>query len=115
MIRPYLEYAVQVWNPSLLGYKESFKKLQRRATKTPAKLSKLSNDQILAKLGLKSLKERRVRRDLIQMFKIMNGFEVVEWEKDFKQRTRGHSSSYNMDSFKSRKKMISLFLLQRET
>ena len=28
-----------------------------------------------------SLKDRRVRGDLIQMFKIMKGLEVVKWEK----------------------------------
>ena len=35
------------------------------------------------------LKDRRLRGDLIQMFKIMNGLEVVECEKDLniKERT----------------------------
>ena len=38
------------------------------------------------------------------MFKIMKGLEVVEWEKDLniKERTRGHTLSYNRESFKSR-------------
>ena len=37
------------------------------------------------------------------MFKIMKGFEVVEWEKDLniKQRTRAHNLSHNRESFKS--------------
>jgi hypothetical protein len=90
MIRPHLEYAVQVWNPRLLGDIESLEKVQRRATKIPTKLSRLSYDQRLAELGLTSLKDRRVRGDLIQMFKIMKGLDVVEWEKDLniKERTR---------------------------
>ena len=106
MIRPHLEYAVQVWNPRLLCDIESLEKLQRKTTKIPRKLSKLSYDQRPAELGLTSLKDRRVRRDLIQMFKIMKGFEVLEWEKDLniKERTRGHNLSYNRESFKSRRR-----------
>ena len=48
MIRPHLEYAVQVWNQRLIGDKERLEKVQRRATKTSTKLSKLSYDQRLA-------------------------------------------------------------------
>ena len=88
MTRPHLAYAVQVWNPRLIGDKERLEKVQRRATKTPSKLSKLSYDQRLAKLGLTSLKYRRVRGDLIQMFKIMKGLEVVEWKKHLKIKKR---------------------------
>ena len=33
MIRPHLEYAVQVWNSILIGDIESLEKVQRRATK----------------------------------------------------------------------------------
>ena len=106
MIRPHLEYAVQVWNPRLLGDIESLEKVQRRATKIPTKLSKLSYDQRLAELGLTSLKDRRVRGDLIQMFKIMKRLEVEEWEKylNIKERTRGHNLNYNRESFKSRRR-----------
>ena len=44
-------------------------KVQRRATKIPTKMIKLIYDKKLAKLGLKSLKDRRVRGDLIQCSK----------------------------------------------
>ena len=56
----------------------------------------MSYDQRLAQLGLTSLKDRRVRGELIQMFKIMKRLEVVEWEKDFniKERRRGYNLSY---------------------
>ena len=63
----------------------------------------MSYDQSLAELGLISLIERRVRGDLIQMFKIMKGLEFVEWGKhlNIKSRTRGHNLSYNRESLKS--------------
>ena len=82
MIRLHLEYAVQVSNPRLPGDIESLEKVQRKATKIQKKLSKLSCDQRIAELGKTSIKDRKVREDLKQMFKIMKGLEVVEWEKD---------------------------------
>ena len=58
MIRPHLEYEMQIWNQRLLGDIESLEKVQRRATQIQTKLSKLSYYQRLAELGLKSLKNR---------------------------------------------------------
>ena len=73
MIRPHLEYAVQFWSPILIYDIERLEKVQRRATKIPIKLNIMSYDQRLVELGLTSFKDRRVRGDLMQMFKIMNG------------------------------------------
>ena len=67
MMRPHLEYAVQAWNPRLIGDTKRLEKLQRRATKIPTKVNKMSYIQRLAQLGLTSL-DRRVRVNLIQMF-----------------------------------------------
>ena len=106
MIRPHLEYAVQVRNLRLIGDIEKIEKVQRKATKTLKKLSKLIHDQRLAELGLTSLKDKRMRGDLIQMFKIMKRLEVLELEKhlNIKVRTREHNLSYNRESFKCRRR-----------
>ena len=68
MIRPHVEYAVQVRNPILIGDIERLEKVQRRATKIPSKLSKLSNDQRLAELDLTSLKDRRYKLFFLYMY-----------------------------------------------
>ena len=73
MILPHLQYAVQVWNPRCIGDIERLEKVQRRATKIPSKLSKLSYNQRLAEHRQTSLTDGRVRGDLTQMFKIMKG------------------------------------------
>ena len=71
MIIPHLQYAVKVWNPRLIGDIKRLEKVHRRATKTPTKLSKMSHDQRKAIPDLTNLKDRKVREDLIQTFKIM--------------------------------------------
>ena len=65
----------------------------------------------LRELGLPSLLERRVRGDMIEVFKIVNGFENIDSEQFFKRvkvrdsdrpTTRGHLRnlrSTNMDIF----------------
>jgi ribonucleases P/MRP protein subunit RPP40 len=45
--------------------------VQQRATKLPA-IRNLSYENRFRKLDLKTLKDRRLRGDLIQMFKIMS-------------------------------------------
>ena len=73
MVRSHLEYGVQIWNPH---HKEQIKKLenvQRRATKLIPKLKKLTYKDRLIKLGLPTLRFRRVRGDLIEIFKIITG------------------------------------------
>ena len=96
MIRPHLEYAVQVWNQRLIGDIERFEIVQRRATKTPTELSKLSYDQRLAELVLTSLKDRRVRGDLIQVFKINEGIRSLRMEKTFEHQNKNKRTSFEL-------------------
>lgn len=73
MVRSHLEYGVQIWNPH---QKESIKKLEKvqmRATKLISSIKKLSYKERLIKLGLPTLRFRRVRGDLIELFKIITG------------------------------------------
>ena len=77
-IRPYLEFATPVWN---VLSKESTRKLegvQRRATKMVIELRSMEYEERLKSLGLTTLEERRKRGDLIQIYKIINGMEVVD-------------------------------------
>ena len=74
MIRPHVEYANIVWFPYLKRQSVTVEKVQRRATKLIPGCSGMSYDQRLKFLKLHSLKGRRIRGDLIEAFKIFNGF-----------------------------------------
>ena len=79
-VRPHLEFAVSTWNPYLQKDINSIEKVQRRATKVSYAIKNISYEERLKNLKLTTLKDRRLRGDLIQKYKIENGFDIVEWE-----------------------------------
>ena len=81
-IRPHLEFAVSAWNPYLKKDIALLEKVQHRATKISPAIKNLNYESRLKSLGLTTLKERRVRGDLIQKFKIEKGLDVVEWANE---------------------------------
>ncbi len=78
-VRPHLEYAVQAWSPYLEKDIKCLERVQRRATKIPHQTRHLEYNDRLRAFRLTSLKERRKRGDLIQMYKFVNGFNNVTW------------------------------------
>ena len=71
MIRSHLEYASSVWNPHCKEDIEILEKVQRRATKLVKTIKHLSYEDRLKTLKLPTLKYRRIRGDLIEVFKIV--------------------------------------------
>ena len=98
MIRSHMEFAVQAWSPYLAKDIIQLEKVQRRATKLVHNLKSQPYDVRLETLGLTSLEIRRERGDLIQVFKIIHGFDNLhrtdffELHRDSINRpsTRGH-------------------------
>ena len=83
LVRPLLEYCVQVWSPSKQKHINIIKRVLRRATKmVPALRNKPYEERLIA-LGLTKLVERRFRGDMIQTYKIVTGKENVNREKFF--------------------------------
>ncbi len=94
LVRPYLEYANDVWSPRLMRNIHALEAVQRRATKLIPHLSHLPYEERLSKLKLPSLVYRRNRNDMIQVFKYVHNIWNCE-SSDFlqrvsEQRTRGH-------------------------
>ena len=83
-----------MWSPYFVCDIDNLERVQRRATKLVNEFTKLSYENRLKKLGIYSLYCRRQRGDLIETYKILNGYYNVKWTKFFSlslvQSTRGH-------------------------
>ena len=81
LVRPMLEYCTEVWNPHLEKDIKALENVQRRATKLVPQLSKLPYDERLRSLKLYPLKDRRMRGDMITVYKMMNGMIDINRDK----------------------------------
>lgn len=72
MVRSHLEYAEPVWSPHYQEYIEMIERVQMRATKLLPGLRNKSYSARLKSLNLPTLKFRRLRGDLIEMYKIVH-------------------------------------------
>ena len=80
MVRPRLEYGNAIWYPYLKRKSKSIERVQRRATRLVFKPNTLNYSERTRFLHLPSLKFRRIRGDLIQVYKIMNGMDNLDWQ-----------------------------------
>jgi len=79
LIRSHLEYANSVWNPHRLGLIKDLEKVQMRATKLVIAIKNLTYKDRLKKLKLPTLKYRRIRGDMIEVYKILtNTYEELD-------------------------------------
>ena len=96
IVRPHLEYANQVWAPRLQRQIDSEENVHRTATKLIPGFDNLEYKERLKKLKLPTLTYRRLKDDLIEIFKIISQKYdpgVCEGFIDLREdsMTRGHS------------------------
>jgi hypothetical protein len=72
LVRPHIEYAAAVWSPYKSSDIENIENVQSRATKLIPSLKNLEYADRLRKLKMPTLKYRRHRGDMIEMFKNMS-------------------------------------------
>jgi hypothetical protein len=93
LVRPRLEYCVQAWSPHLRKDIDRIERVQRRATKMIEGLGDVSYEGRLQQTELLSLEKRRVRGDLIQVFKIMKGFCKIDYTVFLSFNSRNNKGS----------------------
>jgi len=95
MVRSHLEYAGSVWSPYKKAFIRDIEAVQKRASKLVYACKGLSYESRLALLQLPTLKYRRFRGDMIEVYKILNGFYdanvIPLLERNMDTRTRGNS------------------------
>ena len=90
MVRPLLEYCVQVWSPYKQKHIDLIEGVQKRAVRMVPGMKNLTYEQRCVKLGLTKLVERRFRGDMIETYKLITNKEGISRNTFFKlRRERG--------------------------
>ena len=71
LVRSHFDYAMSIWNPHMIKFVEPIESVQIRATKLIPKIKNLTYPERLKALNLPTLSYRRVRGDMIAVYKII--------------------------------------------
>ena len=85
LVRPHLEYCIQAWRPHLVKDIEKLEKVQKGGLpKMIEECRGKSYKERIQMLGLTTLETRRVRADMLEVFKILKGYEGINGDCFFK-------------------------------
>jgi len=100
IVRSVIEYGNPVWNTTLRKHTDAIENVQRRFTKRVKQVRNMTYEQRLQVLKLPSLEFRMIRGDMIETFKITQGYydskttnSLFKLYKD--NVTRGHPFKLN--------------------
>ena len=104
---------MQAWNRHLQGYIDKIERVQRNATRIPLRFTKFQYEERLKRFSLTTLNDRRLKGDLIEMYKVTSSRESITWVKPLNLRkivtisglttnARGNSLNLRRESSSSR-------------
>ena len=105
LVRTHLEYGCPVWAPYKMKHINEIESVQRRATKQLPGMKSLSYPERLKSLKLPTMSYRRLRGDMIEIYKITNGIYDQEacsgllnlWSDSVKRSARGNDKKLYLD------------------
>ena len=108
-VRCHLEFAIPAWSPWSAADIDVLEKVQKRAVKLVTGLQAKTYEDKLSEIGISTLLERRVKNDMVQTFKIINGIDRVDYKIWFNlvgqtphMQTRNTAYEKNIIAYRSR-------------
>ena len=86
-----MEYCVEVWNPKYKGDVDKLEKVQNKMTRLIRNGASRTPEQRNQLLGISSHEQRRLRGDLINIYKNINNQDIFQLRDN--QRLRGHNKT----------------------
>ena len=100
LVRPIMEYANIIWGPHFLLDKRKLERVQRRATKLIPQLRDKLYQHRLISLDLPSLHYRNIRGDLIFLYKLINGYFILDFSTFFTLSLNVHTRGNSLKLYK---------------
>ena len=97
LVRPIIEYGNVIWGPSYILDQQSIESVQRRFTKFLFDFNDVSYPDRLSTLGLPSLQYRRLRGDMIHIYRMVYnniGLDLSDFFTTSTSITRGHTHTF---------------------
>ena len=82
-IRPHMEFCIQAWSPHFVKDIDVLERVQKAATNLVPMLRKYNYATRLRMIGITSLEERRLRGDMIEVYKLLTGKEQIDHRQFF--------------------------------